>query len=84
MNQGRRSFLKALAVLTSAPFIPALEYIKEHKPTFLNVRWFGAKGDGVTDDTAAIQAAMEYRRRYREAFPLPHKIFNTTERKQNG
>lgn len=26
----------------------------------LNVRWFGAKGDGVTNDAAAIQAWMDY------------------------
>jgi hypothetical protein len=27
--------------------------------TVFNVRWFGAKGDGVTDDSAAIQATLD-------------------------
>ncbi|WP_218103787.1 glycoside hydrolase family 55 protein [Paenibacillus hemerocallicola] len=25
----------------------------------MNVRWFGATGDGVTDDTAAIRSAVD-------------------------
>lgn len=31
-----------------------------HEPSLHNVRWYGAAGDGTTNDTAAIQAAINY------------------------
>lgn len=34
------------------------EYLKMVYPNTVNVRWFGAVGDGVTDDTFAIQQAL--------------------------
>lgn len=38
--------------------IPALPYVKASE-LFYDVRDYGAKGDGATDDTAAIQAALD-------------------------
>jgi|GEM_PF-5815061 len=35
-------------------------WIRESNNGVINVRWFGAKGDGITDDTNKIQTAINY------------------------
>lgn len=45
------------AMADIAPRIPALSW--EQRSDWLNVQAFGAKGDGIADDTAAIQQAFD-------------------------
>ena len=34
-------------------------FVRDYEENYVNVKWFGAKGDGSADDTAAIQAAID-------------------------
>ncbi len=43
-----------------------------------NVRWWGAKGDNVTDDTAAIQAAIDYLGSAGGAVYFPNGVYKVT------
>lgn len=54
----------------------------ENSERGLNVKWFGAKGDGVTDDTAAIQDTIDYirtewlaGRKKTNTVMLPHGLY---------
>lgn len=55
----------ALATLTTnlgmviAPAAGTGRYVRDFDPV-INARWFGARGDGTNDDTAAIQAAIDF------------------------
>lgn len=44
----------------------------------VNVRWFGAQGDGTHDDTGAIQAACAFAARLRGTAFLPNGQYKTT------
>lgn len=37
----------------------------------VNVKWFGAKGDGITDDTSSINTAIEYAKQNRRSVYFP-------------
>jgi polygalacturonase len=72
----RRGFLGSMLAACAAPAIVRADSLMRVIPIstivipaktimgMVNVRDFGAIGDGVTDDTKSIQAAMQYANRY--------------------
>lgn len=57
----RRSLLKALAGIATAAALP-IHYVADvarGTARWVNVRWFGALGDDLADDTAAFQRAID-------------------------
>lgn len=76
--------LQTAASLTGAEVIPILQggvnkkvVISQIQP-FVNVKWYGAVGNGITDDTTAIQAAIDAAKTTKQAVYFPTGKYKTT------
>jgi polygalacturonase len=72
----RRGFLKALGGLAVAVSLPVVSAAK-HTYDSVSVRWFGAKGDGITDDLAAFQRAFDAVKNDRGTIYIPKGTYRT-------
>ena len=50
----------------------------------INVRWFGAKGDGTTDDTAAVHAARDSAKNGTIYFPASYDSLGNPQRERGN
>jgi hypothetical protein len=72
-NYARRSWAALALLAFGAPRVAGAEPLPDY-PGVLNVRKFGAKGDGKTDDTRAIRAAILAARSDQGKFFWPESI----------
>ena len=54
------------------------EYFKRNNIEIINVRWFGAKGDNLNDDTVAIQNAINFTGTFNGTCIIPSGVYKTT------
>jgi hypothetical protein len=66
------------AMINLSPVVTSGDYLDLNNTPYVDVRSFGAVGDGVTDDTAAIQAAFSYIASNGGTLRIPAGTYNAT------